>query len=129
VDLLTWDFARWLWPFLMLAALLAALVIAINMLGRRLERHDAWLALLDVRVQNLDKDRKATWVRRLQRPFGLDATEPAPLVPPPLPPRAPTLDATDWRDDDLKTEDLNTRQTGRYPGGDPPKGPNDDDPH
>lgn len=126
MDLLTWDFAEWLAPFLVLGMLLAALVLAINTLGRRFERHDEWLSLLDVRVQNLDKDRKATWARKLQRPFELEP--PPPLVPPPLPPRAPTVDASDWRDDDLTTEELQKRQTGRYPGGDPPKGPNDDDP-
>lgn len=126
------DFA----PFLVLAAMLAALVVAINALGRRFERHDDWLRMLDARVGNLDKSRKATWARRLRRPYGAEPTEPAlgppPLVPPPLPPRAPTLNATDWRDDDLETDELKsddimTRQTGRYPGGAPPKGPNDDD--
>lgn len=105
-------------PLLALAVLLAAIVWAINHLGRRLERHGQWIERLDVRVDNLDKDRKASWTRRLQRP---------PLVPPPLPGRAPTIDATDWHDDDLKTEDLTTRLTVRYPGGAPPKEPNDDD--
>lgn len=109
-------------PFLALAVLLAAIVVAINALGRRLERHDVWIERLDVRVENLDKDRKATWARDLQRP------PPSRLVPPPLPPRAPTLDATDWHDDDLKTEDLSTRLTARYPDGAPPKDPNDDEP-
>lgn len=99
-------------PFVALAALLAAMVLAINALGRRLERHDQWIERLDVRVDNLDKNRKATWARLLQR---------GPLVPPPLPPRAPTLNATDWHDDNLKTEDLSTAPTGRYPGGAPPK--------
>jgi hypothetical protein len=113
-------------PFLTLALLLAALVVAINMLGRRLGRHDAWLAMLDVRVDNLHKDRKATWARVLQRPLETDATERA-LVPPPLPPRAPTLEAIDWRDDALETEELLKKQTGRYPSGLPPKGPNDDE--
>jgi len=122
VDLFSWDFAEWLAPFLALGALLAALVVAINMLGRRLERHDEWLSMLDVRVGNLHKDRKETWARELQRPF---APEPAPLVPPPLPPRAPTIDATDWVDDNLTTEEM--KQTGRYPLGEPPKGTNDDD--
>lgn len=129
VDFFTRDFAQWLAPFLALGALLAGLVVAINMLGRRLERHDEWLALLDVRVGNLDKDRKATWARKLQRPFETEPTEPAvtppPLVPPPLPPRAPTIDATDWVDDNLTTEEM--KQTGRYPLGEPPKGTNDDD--
>ncbi len=131
MDLLTLDFAEWLAPFLVLGLLLATLVLAINTLGRRFERHDEWLSLLDIRLQNLDKDRKATWARKLRRPYGTEDTEldpvPPPLVPPPLPPRAPTLDATDWRDDDLKTEDISTRQTGRYPHGAPPKGPNDDE--
>jgi hypothetical protein len=105
-------------PFLALGALLAVMVLAINALGRRLERHDEWIARLDLRVGNLDKSRKATWARLLRHP----------LVPPPLPPRAPTLGAVDWRDDDLKTEDLSTRLTARYPDGAPPKDPNDDDP-
>lgn len=105
-------FLEQLAPFVALAALLAAMVLAINALGRRLERHDQWIELLDVRVGNLDKSRKATWVRLLQR---------GPLVPPPLPPRAPTLNATDWHDDDLETEDLSTRLTARYPDGQPPK--------
>lgn len=110
-------------PFLMLALLLGAMVFAINVLGRRFERHDAWLEALDARVAGLQKDRSATFARHLQRPFATEATEPAPpIVPPPLPPRAPTLDAVDWRDDDAATEDLLTRQTGRYPGGEPPKG-------
>lgn len=112
----------------MLALLLGAIVYALNRFGRHLERHDAWLLAIDARVEGLQKDRKATWARRLRRPFETEATEPAPippLVPPPLPPRTPTLNAIDWRDDDVATEDLHTRQTGRYP--EPPKGPNDDD--
>lgn len=110
-------------PYLALAVLLATIVVAINILGKRLERHAEWLAMLDLRVDNLHKDKKATWARELQ----LGVTEKAPLVPPPLPPRAPTIDATDWRDDESVTESLLTRQTGRYPAGVPPKGPNDDD--
>lgn len=112
-------------PFLALALMLATLVIAINTLGRRLERHDDWLRMLDVRLHNLHKQRQATWARRLARPYGTEDTEldVKPLVPPPLPPRAPTLGALDWRDDNLPTDDLNTRQTGKYPGGKPPKGP------
>lgn len=116
------DFLGRFAPFLLLALLLAAIVLSINMLGKRLERHDRWLALIDLRVDNLHKDRKATWARELQR----KPTEPAPLVPPPLPPRAPTLDAVDWRDESLATEELLKRQTGRYPAGVPPKGPSDD---
>lgn len=112
-------------PLLLLALLLAAMVVAINMLGRRLERHAEWLNLLDIRLGNLDKDRKATWARQLARPF---APEPAPLVPPPLPPRAPTLGAVDWEEELVDTEELQKKQTGRYPHGEPPKGPNDDDP-
>lgn len=113
-------------PALALAALLAALVAAVNVLGRRLERHAEWLALLDVRVQNLDKDRKATWARQLQRPLELEPTERAPLVPPPLPARAPTIGAVDWEEELVETEEM--KQTGRYPHGVPPpeKGPNDE---
>jgi hypothetical protein len=126
VDIFTWDFAEWLAPFLALGVLLAGLVFAINLLGRRLERHDEWLSMLDVRVGNLHKDRKETWARELQRPYA--PTEPAPpIVPPPLPARAPTLNAVDWEEELVDTEDINTRQTGRYPQGAPPKGPDDDD--
>lgn len=114
-------------PLLALALLLAAIVVAINILGRRLERHANWLAALDARVDNLHKDKRATWARQLQLRPTERAPAPPPLVPPPLPPRAPTIDASDWRDDDSITEDLSTRQTGRYPAGIPPKGPNDDD--
>jgi hypothetical protein len=117
------DFLEALAPFLALAALLAALVLAINTLGCKLEKHAEWLSMLDARVGNLDKDRKATWARKLQRPF----PEPPPLVPPPLPPRAPTLNAVDWEDDRVDTEELQKKQTGRYPLGEPPKDPNDDD--
>lgn len=113
-------------PLLALAVMLATLVCAINALGRRFERHDDWLRMLDARVENLTKDRKATWARKLQRPYGSGDTEPA-LVPPPMPLRAPTLNASDWSDDESKTEDLMTRQTGRYPHDAPPKGPDDDD--
>lgn len=121
------DFLGQFAPFLALAAMLAAIVLAINAMGRRSERQDEWIRMLDARVANLTKARNATWARKLQRPFdALGVTEIAPLVPPPLPPRAPTLNATDWGDDNLNTEDL-TRQTGRYPGGVLPKDPNDDD--
>lgn len=123
-------------PFLALGAMLAAIVVAINILGKRFDRHDEWLMMLDARVNNLDKDRKATWARRLARPYGseLADTEAAqlapPLVPPPLPPRRPTVGAVDWEEELVKTEEM-TRQTGRYPHGIPPlppkKGPNDDD--
>jgi hypothetical protein len=117
-------------PFLALAALLATLVVAINMHGRRLDKHSDWLTALDVRLQNLHKQREATWARVLRRTGEIEPTERA-LVPPPLPPRAPTLDAADWRDDDSVTEELLKKDTGRYPQGVPPltpeKGPDDDD--
>ncbi len=53
-------------PFLALALLLIAVVLAINALGRRLERHDAWLERLDVRVGNLHKQRDIEWRKSLQ---------------------------------------------------------------
>ncbi len=101
------------------------MVVAINVLGRRLEKHGEWLGLLDVRVQGLTKDRKATWARELQRPYANEVSEKL-IVPPPLPPRAPTLNATDWEEELVDTQELHTKQTGRYPLGTPPKGPNDD---
>lgn len=102
-------------PAVALLGLLAALVAVINWQGRKLSKHDELIALLDVRVGNIHRSREATRVRRMQNP----------LVPPPLPPRAPTIDATDWRDDDQPTEDLSLRNTVRYPLGEPPT---EDDP-
>lgn len=104
---------------LVLLAVAVATVAAVNVLGRKLDRHGDWLRLLEARIGNLHKERQASWVQKLQHP------PPAPLVPPPLPPRAPTIDATDWVDDHLTTEEM--KQTGRYPLGKPPKGTNDDD--
>ncbi len=98
-------------PAAALVALLGVLVAIINWQGRKLGKHDELLALLDVRVGNIHRDREATRVRKLQHP----------LVPPPLPPRAPTIDALDWRDDDADTEQINMRDTARYPLGEPPK--------
>lgn len=99
-----------------LLCLLAALVLAINWQGRKLNKHDALLYLLDIKVGNIHRDREATRVRKLQHP----------LVPPPLPPRAPTIDATDWLDDHQETEELKLRETVRYPRGKPPEGTNDE---
>ena len=98
-----------------LLAFLGALVGVVNWQGRRLGKHDELLALLDLRVGNIHKDREATRVRKLQHP----------LVPPPLPARAPTLNATDWSDEGLDTEKLSLRDTARYPLGEPPKETNE----
>ncbi len=114
-------------PYLLLAAVLAAIVVALNVLGRRLEKHADLIAALDVRVHNLDKSRRATWARHLARPFGAPP-ELKPIVPPPLPPRAPTLGAIDWEEELVDTEEMMKKETGRYPSGIPPKGPNDDEP-
>lgn len=117
------DYLERLAPYLVLAALLAAMVLAINVLGRRLEKHADWLRLLDVRVGNLDKDRKATWARQLNLPLEPPpAVQVKPIVPPPLPPRAPTLGAVDWEEELVDTEELQKKTTGRYPLGEPPKG-------
>lgn len=93
-----------------LLAFLAVLVAVINWQGKKLGKHDELLHLLDVRVANIHKDREATRVRKLQHP----------IVPPPLPPRAPTINATDWSDESLDTEKLSLRDTARYPLGKPP---------
>lgn len=50
------------------ALALAALVCAVNALGRGFERHEAWLARLDLRVENLHKAREAERRRSLQLP-------------------------------------------------------------
>lgn len=99
-------------PFaLVVVAVALATVAAVNVLGRKLDRHGDWLRLLETRIGNLHKERAASWVQQLQ-------SQRPELVPPPLPPRNPTIDATDWVDDDLKTEEM--KQTGRYPLGKPP---------
>lgn len=96
-------------------AFCAVLVAVVNWQGKKLGKHDELLGLLEVRIGNLHKDREATRVRKLQHP----------IVPPPLPPRAPTIDARDWRDDDSPTEPMNLRDTARYPLGVPPKETNE----
>lgn len=62
-------------PALALAAFLATLVVAINILGRRTDRHGEWLRTLDVRVANLHKAREASRVQSLQMPPPLDAAK------------------------------------------------------
>lgn len=109
------EYLRQLDPLVAVAAallcLLAAIVAVINWQGKKLRKHDALLYLLEVRVGNIHKDREATRARKLQHP----------LVPPPLPVRTPTIDATDWLDDDQQTEDLSLKNTVRYPLGKPTK--------
>lgn len=51
----TLEWLEQLAPFLVLAAFLAMLVIAINILGKKLERHNRWLEQLDLRVGNAHK--------------------------------------------------------------------------
>lgn len=97
-------------PAAALLGLLAALVAVINWQGRKLSKHDELIALLDVRVGNIHRSREATRVRRMQNP----------LVPPPLPLRAPTIDATDWEEELIPTE-INLKDTARYPLGEPPR--------
>lgn len=96
-------------------AFCAVLVAVVNWQGKKLGKHDELLNLLELRVQNIHKDREATRVRKLQHP----------IVPPPLPPRAPTINATDWSDESLDTEKLSLRDTARYPLGEPPKETNE----
>lgn len=55
--------------------LLAAIVAAVNALGRKLDRHDEWFRLLSLRVDNLHAERAARVAQSLQRP---------PPEPPPL---------------------------------------------
>lgn len=52
----------------------ALVVVAINVIGKRLDKHDHWLAQLDLRVGNLHKDRRRSDVQSLQtiRPPPLD---------------------------------------------------------
>lgn len=97
-----------------LLAFLAVLVAIINWQGKKLGKHDELLHLLDVRVGNIHKDREATRVRKLQNP----------IVPPPMPPRAPTIDARDWEEELVPTEPT-MRDTARYPLGVPPKETNE----
>lgn len=62
------------YPVIALGAFLAVVVVVINYLGRRLDKHETWLRTVDVRVSNLHKARHAAYVRSLQIPG-----EPPPL--------------------------------------------------
>jgi hypothetical protein len=47
---------------------LIAIVVAVNALGRRLERHAEWIRVLDTRIDNLNKERARNFARSLQIP-------------------------------------------------------------
>lgn len=97
---------------LLLATLAAALVGRMCWQERRLARHQLLLERLDLRLGNLHRDREATRVRKLQHP----------IVPPPLPPRAPTVGGLDWEEELVDTEKkILSRDTKRYPKGKPPE--------
>lgn len=69
------DYLERLAPALALAAFLVTLVVIINIIGRRTDRHAEWLRRLDLSVGNLHKSREASRVQSLQLP----RTEPPPL--------------------------------------------------
>lgn len=67
-----------------LFAFLALVVVAINIIGKRLDKHDVWLGQvdealhkLDLRVGNLHEDRRRRYVQSLQtiRPPPLDGAK------------------------------------------------------
>jgi hypothetical protein len=51
----------------LLAGLLLGWLVAINTHGRRLSKHDAWLARLDIVLGNLHAERQRNYVQHLQR--------------------------------------------------------------
>lgn len=78
-----------------LALLLALLVVAINIHGRRLEKHAAWMRVLELRVENLHLTRERNYVRSLQT-----------IRPPPLS-EARTIEVSE---DMLRTLKRDTRE-------------------
>lgn len=91
-------------PYFVCAGLIVTLFVAVNLHGRRLGRHDEWMRVLELRVENLHKERKSQLVRSLQRPRRrINETEPE---PPPLS-QAATIDVDDsW---------ILTKDTRKYP--------------
>lgn len=53
-------------PVILFAIVLVALVILVNRHGRHLGRHDDWLRVLELRIENLHKDRAQKYARSLQ---------------------------------------------------------------
>ena len=54
------------WPLLALGALLVLAVVIINTHGRRLAKHEQWMARVEVRVDNLHRERRLRYARSLQ---------------------------------------------------------------
>lgn len=57
---------------LLVAVFLAMVVVWVNHYGHRLDKHSEWLRTLDLRVENIHKDKGSAHVRSLQ------------ILPPPL---------------------------------------------
>lgn len=53
-------------PFLLAAAFLILIVSAINIVGKKVDKHDQWLHQLDLRLGNLHKDKQKAYVQSLQ---------------------------------------------------------------
>lgn len=66
-------------PYLTLALVLVAVVVIVSRHGRRLTRHDDWMAVLELRIANLHKAREQNFARSLQ----LGRTSKLHLRPPP----------------------------------------------
>lgn len=63
-----WSLAAHAAPFVAATCFLVALVLVLDWHGRRLSRHGEWLRLLEVRIENLHKDRERSYVQALQKP-------------------------------------------------------------
>jgi len=55
-----------LFPFAIVFLLFVTLIVALNLQGRRLRKHDEWIHLLDVRVDNLHQVKREAYARSLQ---------------------------------------------------------------
>jgi hypothetical protein len=55
-----------LFPFAIVFLLFVTLIVALNLQGRRLRKHDEWIHLLDVRVDNLHQAKREAYQRSLQ---------------------------------------------------------------
>ena len=74
-----WTLLDALMPYLLVGSFILLIVLAINVLGKRLEKHDQWLHRLDLRLQNLHKEKRQAYLQSLQAPPGNDNAGPPPL--------------------------------------------------
>jgi hypothetical protein len=95
-------------PYAVGVLCLLILMLGLHMHGRRLQKHDAWLDLISLRVDNLHKVRADARVRSLQVIHHNAPTPQSFIIPPPLPREG-------WGDSFDETSSLLLRETRPYP--------------